>query len=266
MPTGQRQVALLPAPRHRARRHDARRQPAHRPDGGPGRQARERTGFARRAHPLRPRPREHRAQACRAYLDGALDFLFIAPERLSVPGFPEMLAGASPRSSPSTKPTASRNGATTSGPTTACSASSCRCCARARHRAHRHRDAAVQDDIARAARARKRRSVSSTASAATTSPSRSWSAHRASGPSWPRQLLELDRAPPGHRLRADAASWPKKSPTARTANFRAAAYHAGLDAADPQARPGGLPARRARSRRRHHRVRHGHRQGRRYAP
>jgi DNA topoisomerase-3 len=29
---------------------------------------------------------------CRRYLDGDLDYLFIAPERLSVPGFPEMLA------------------------------------------------------------------------------------------------------------------------------------------------------------------------------
>ncbi|MEO8798068.1 MAG: RecQ family ATP-dependent DNA helicase, partial [Polyangiaceae bacterium] len=34
--------------------------------------------------------------ACKAYLDGALDFLFIAPERLRVPGFPEMLARRKP--------------------------------------------------------------------------------------------------------------------------------------------------------------------------
>ena len=34
--------------------------------------------------------------ACKAYLDGALDFLFIAPERLGVPGFPEMLARRKP--------------------------------------------------------------------------------------------------------------------------------------------------------------------------
>jgi DNA topoisomerase-3 len=33
---------------------------------------------------------------CRAYLDGELDFLFIAPERLKVPGFPEMLARRRP--------------------------------------------------------------------------------------------------------------------------------------------------------------------------
>ncbi len=34
--------------------------------------------------------------ACRAYLDGRLDFLFLAPERLKVPGFPEMLARRPP--------------------------------------------------------------------------------------------------------------------------------------------------------------------------
>ncbi len=31
-------------------------------------------------------------QICREYLDGKLDFFFMAPERLAVPGFPEMLA------------------------------------------------------------------------------------------------------------------------------------------------------------------------------
>jgi ATP-dependent DNA helicase RecQ len=35
-------------------------------------------------------------QACRDYLSGALDFLFIAPERMRVPGFPEMLAKRKP--------------------------------------------------------------------------------------------------------------------------------------------------------------------------
>ncbi len=38
------------------------------------------------------RGREASRAACRAYLEGHLDFLFIAPERLKVPGFPEMLA------------------------------------------------------------------------------------------------------------------------------------------------------------------------------
>jgi DNA topoisomerase-3 len=42
------------------------------------------------------RDRQASRQACRAYLDGELDFLFIAPERLKVPGFPEMLAKRRP--------------------------------------------------------------------------------------------------------------------------------------------------------------------------
>lgn len=51
----------------------------------------ERRGFAaERIHSGRSRV-ESRAVS-RAYLDGELDFLFIAPERLKVPGFPEMLA------------------------------------------------------------------------------------------------------------------------------------------------------------------------------
>jgi RecQ family ATP-dependent DNA helicase len=41
-------------------------------------------------------PREAAREACRAYLDGSLQFLFIAPERLRVPGFPEMLAKRKP--------------------------------------------------------------------------------------------------------------------------------------------------------------------------
>jgi DNA topoisomerase-3 len=54
-----------------------------------------RRGFAAdRIHSGRQRA-ESRA-VCRAYLDGALDFLFIAPERLKVPGFPEMLARRKP--------------------------------------------------------------------------------------------------------------------------------------------------------------------------
>ena len=52
-------------------------------------------GFAaERIHSGRDRA-ESRA-VCRAYLDGHLDFLFIAPERLKVPGFPEMLAKRKP--------------------------------------------------------------------------------------------------------------------------------------------------------------------------
>jgi len=40
--------------------------------------------------------RDDARQACRDYLDGTLHFLFIAPERMRVPGFPEMLARRKP--------------------------------------------------------------------------------------------------------------------------------------------------------------------------
>jgi len=45
---------------------------------------------AERIHSGRDRAASRRA--CQLYLEGKLDFLFIAPERLRVPGFPEMLA------------------------------------------------------------------------------------------------------------------------------------------------------------------------------
>jgi ATP-dependent DNA helicase RecQ len=40
--------------------------------------------------------RDETRQACRDYLDGTLNFLFIAPERMRVPGFPAMLARRKP--------------------------------------------------------------------------------------------------------------------------------------------------------------------------
>ncbi len=40
--------------------------------------------------------RDNARQTCRDYLDGNLQFLFIAPERMRVPGFPEMLAKRKP--------------------------------------------------------------------------------------------------------------------------------------------------------------------------
>ncbi len=40
--------------------------------------------------------REASREACRQYLRGELDFLFFAPERLAVPGFPELLAKRTP--------------------------------------------------------------------------------------------------------------------------------------------------------------------------
>jgi DNA topoisomerase III len=52
-------------------------------------------GFAaQRIHSGRDRAASR--AVCKAYLDGELDFLFIAPERLKVPGFPEMLARRKP--------------------------------------------------------------------------------------------------------------------------------------------------------------------------
>jgi DNA topoisomerase III len=42
------------------------------------------------------RDRQDSRRVCVAYLEGKLDFLFIAPERLRVPGFPEMLARSKP--------------------------------------------------------------------------------------------------------------------------------------------------------------------------
>src|ERR1022692_2099304 len=53
------------------------------------------SGFvAERVHSGRERAESR--QVCQAYLDGALDFLFIAPERLGVPGFVEHLARRRP--------------------------------------------------------------------------------------------------------------------------------------------------------------------------
>jgi DNA topoisomerase-3 len=49
---------------------------------------------AERIHSGRDRADSRRV--CGLYLDGRLDFLFIAPERLSVPGFPELLARRRP--------------------------------------------------------------------------------------------------------------------------------------------------------------------------
>ena len=42
------------------------------------------------------RPRSESRQACRLYRDGEVDFLFIAPERLGVPGFIEFLERCRP--------------------------------------------------------------------------------------------------------------------------------------------------------------------------
>jgi DNA topoisomerase-3 len=52
-------------------------------------------GFAaERIHSGRPHLQSR--DVCKAYLEGRLDFLFVAPERLAVPGFPEMLSRRKP--------------------------------------------------------------------------------------------------------------------------------------------------------------------------
>ena len=74
---------------------------------------------AERIHSGRPRLEARRV--CADYLEGSLDFLYIAPS---------CSPGVRPRSWPSTRRTASPNGATISVRTTGCSESGCRSCAR----------------------------------------------------------------------------------------------------------------------------------------
>src|ERR1700710_2138225 len=57
--------------------------------------ARIHSGLRSPPTPPAPPPHEPR-QACRDYLDGTLQFLFIAPERMRVPNFPAMLARRKP--------------------------------------------------------------------------------------------------------------------------------------------------------------------------
>jgi DNA topoisomerase-3 len=88
------QVAVFPVARHRPRRHHAGGVAADRADGGSGRQTLRTRLRAERIHSGRDRATSR--QVCVEYLHGHLDYLFIAPERLSVPGFPEMLAKRKP--------------------------------------------------------------------------------------------------------------------------------------------------------------------------
>ena len=259
-----RQVALLPAPRPGPRRHHAGRQPAHRADGGPGRQAAG-AGAARRAHPLGPRPRRVARRSAAPTSTGQLDFLFIAPERLArARASPRCSPSASRRWSPSTRPTASRSGATTSGPTTACSASACRRCAprRSSRSPPPPRRACRTTSSTQLGLGRPRRFIHGFR--------RDEPRHRggracrrASAPE-PRGLALLRDAArrPGHRLRPHPQGGRGAGRGARRRRPRAAPYHAGLRRRRASAVQTAFLARRARGRRGDHRLRHGHRQGR----
>ena len=230
------QVALLPAPRPRARRHDAGGQPAHRADGGPGRASSRRWGCAPSAS-TRAATAPPRARSAWTTSTARLDFLFIAPERLRVPGLPrDARASASRRWSRSTRRTASRNGGTTSGPTTGCSASAFRCSApRPSSRSPRP----------------PRRSCRTTSSASSGSDARTRFIHGFRRDNIAIEVVEMPpserarrRAPhprgPGaparHRLRADAARRPRRSATSCGSDFPAAAYHAGMTRERPRPR------------------------------
>ena len=91
MPTGSGKSLWLPAAGHRSGRDDPRHQPRSSALIEDQVAKLRADGFrAERIHSGRDRLDSR--QVCRDYLAENLDFLFIAPERLSVPGFPEFLA------------------------------------------------------------------------------------------------------------------------------------------------------------------------------
>ena len=146
--------------------------PAHRAHGGPGREA-PGAGPAGRAHPLRPRPRRVARGRARPTSTGRLDFLFIAPERLRVPGFPEMLARRTPALvAVDEAHCISRVGARLPARLPPPRRAAARPAAGADRGAHRHRHPARPGRHRGAARPRRPRAASSTASAARTSRSR----------------------------------------------------------------------------------------------
>ena len=218
----------------------------------------ERGFAAERIHSGRDRAASR--QACIDYLNGRLDFLFIAPERLRVPGFPEMLAKRKP---------------------TLVAIDEAHCISQWGHD-FRPDYRMLGQHLPRCARRRWSRSprpprrwcrttsceqlepgairrASSTASAATTSPSKWWRRTTPAAPRWRSKSCSTKAAAPPSSTRP-RASRPPRSRRALKRHFPAAAYHAGLDSAAAQGGAGAVPRRPRGGDGRHHRLRHGHRQ------
>ena len=218
MPTGVRQVALLPAARDRARRHDAGDQPADRADGRSGRQA-QGARLRRRAHPLRPRPRGlapglhrlperqaaipvHRAgAAARGRLPGDAGEAQAVADRHRRGALHLAMGARLPARLPHARPVPAH------------------AAARAGDRADRDGDAARAERHRRAAGARRSRRASSTASAATTSRSRWSKSRRRSAAALARELLDDEERRPGDRLRAHAQAGGQRWPRNLAATF-----------------------------------------------